>query len=255
MSGYKWRARDPYDVVDEIEDFVKKWAYKNIAIFDDAANVRPERLITICKEVVRRNLGIRLTFPSSVILRYITRDLLYWMKEAGAVGLAIPIEHANEKMRNKIIRKGIDLAQVERVIDWCREMKLLTVANFVIGMPGETEGTLQELAGYVREMASKIDAASVFIATPFPGTRFYDECIENGYLQDPSKNEFLDFDTYTVLIRTSELTADRLLFHKNAIEQAFLETRGPDFPADYIRKIFRKPDAEGIEFIENVYFR
>jgi anaerobic magnesium-protoporphyrin IX monomethyl ester cyclase len=254
LSGHKWRARDPYKVADEIEDLVSKWHYKTVSLFDDAANVKPERLIILCKEIVKRHLGIRLIFPSSLIIKYITRDLLYWMKQAGAVGLSLPIEHANEYMRNTVIRKRLDLAQVDRVLDWCRELKLITLANFVIGMPGETEETLQELQNYVRRTALRLDAISIYTATPFPGTAFYDKCIAEGLMKDPAKNDFLDFDTYTVHITTSVMTAEILEHHKKLIDKAFIEERGPDFPAALIRKTLRKPDEEGIAYLESAYF-
>jgi len=254
MTGKKWRPRDPFDVVDEIEDFVLRWSYKNVSIFDDASNVDPERLITICKEVVRRKLNIKLSFPSSVIVRFITKELLYWMKQAGAIGLSIPIEHANENMRNKIIKKGVSLDHVERVLDWCRENKLLTFANFVVGMPGETENTLQELVDYVNVMAHKLDGVSAYLATPFPGTQFYDDCIKNRFIVNPERNDFLDYDTYTVHIQTEYLNKETLLDYKKNIEKAFIDARGPDFPAGYIRKIFRKPTSEDIDYLEKIYF-
>jgi magnesium-protoporphyrin IX monomethyl ester (oxidative) cyclase len=255
VSGRRWRPRDPLDVADEIEDLVKRWGYKTVSIFDDAANVRPERLITICQEVVRRALGIRLTFPSSLIIRYITKDLLYWMKQAGAIGLSLPIEHANDFMRNQVIRKNLDLDLVDQVMDWCRQLQLLTVGNFVVGMPGETKHTLQELLDYVKTRGSRLDMVSVYFATPFPGTHFYNECLQKGYLTNPEKNEFLDFDTYSLQIKTPDLSAETLLYYKDAIERALDELRGPDFPAAYIRKIFRRPDHAGIEFLNNVYFK
>lgn len=254
MTGYKWRGREPDDVVDEIEYLAKEWGYETVSIFDDAANVIPERLIKICREVVRRNLRVRLVFPSSLILKHVTKDLLYWMKKAGSVGLSLPIEHSDQVMRNVIMKKSLDLAHVDNVLQWCRELKLLTIGNFVIGMPGENEATLQGLETYVRKIAKRIDAVSVYAATPFPGTRFYRECLESGMLKDPEANEFLDFDTYTVHVSTPEMPIERILFYKNKIESAFREERGDDFPADYIRRVFRKPDAAGLDYLEKCYF-
>jgi len=254
VSGRKWRPRDPYDVADEIQYLVETWGYKTVSIFDDAANVKPDRLVTICREVVNRRLDIRLIFPSSLIVRYITRELLYWMKQAGAVGLSLPIEHANEHMRNQIVRKNLSLEHVDDVMDWCREMQLLTVGNFVIGMPGETEATLEELLDYIKGRGAKLDMVSVYYATPFPGTEFYEQCMDKGYLTEPEKNEFLDFDTYTLHITTGEVSVETLADYKHALERAPIELRGPDFPAKYIRKVFRRPDDEGMAFLNDVYF-
>jgi radical SAM superfamily enzyme YgiQ (UPF0313 family) len=121
-------------------------------------------------------------------------------------------------------------------------------------MPGETEETLKELQDYIRRAALRLDAVSIYTATPFPGTPFYEKCIKEGLMKDPAKNDFLDFDTYTVHVTTSAMTAESLNHHKKLMEKAFLEERGPEFPAAMIRKILRKPDEEGIAYLESVYF-
>ena len=254
-AGLKWRPRDPYDVVDEIEDLVSKWGYRTISIFDDAANVNTERLIKICQEIVNRNINVRITFPGSLILRFVTKELLFWMKQAGTVALSLPIEHANTYMRNQVIKKGLKDEQIDRVLFWCRELHILTVAHFVIGMPGETEDSLKEIVQYVKDNASRLDAVSVYFATPFPSTEFYDTCIKKGLLKDEEFNDFLDFDTYTVHIKEYEDSEQVLIRYKKMINDTFMSVKGPDFPADRIRCIMRKPDEDGLDYLHNIYFK
>jgi len=255
LSGRKWRTRDPINIVDEIEDFVTKWGYKTVSIFDDACNIVPQRLIKICQEVINRKLKIKLTFPGGLVTRYITKDLLYWMKQAGAVSLTVPIEHANGYMRNSIIRKNLDSRKIFQVLNWCREFKLLALVNFVLGMPGETEESLQDIVTFVKENAHYIDALSVYIATPFPGTPFFNTSIEKGYLVEADKNDFLDFDTYTAHIDTPIMSRMMVAEYRKIIEQTFVATRGKHFPVGYIRKAIRKPNKETIDYINNVYFK
>ncbi|WP_243358640.1 B12-binding domain-containing radical SAM protein [Fundidesulfovibrio terrae] len=255
MSGKKWRGRDPLDVADEIEHVVTDLGYKTVSIFDDAANVVPERLATICREVVRRKLDVRLTFPSSLIMNQITRELLECMKDSGAIGLSLSIEHASEHMRNTVMRKNLNLEHVDRVITWCKDLGLLTLGNFVIGMPGETHESLDELAQYLGGRGSRLDLASVYVATPFPGTPFYEQCLGAGLIKSPEKKEFLDFDTYEAHILLDTMTQESLFEHKAAIEAAFQAAKGEAHPAGRLRKIFRKPDNEGVRFLETEYFK
>jgi len=254
-QGYKWRRREPKDVCDEIEDCVVRWGYKTISIFDDACNVSPDRLIEICREVVKRKLDVRLTFPSGLIIRYITKDVLYWMKQAGAVSLSLPVEHSNDRIRNKVIVKDLTIDKVIQVLDWCRELKLLSIVNFVLGMPGETEETIKDIEEFIKENAYRIDSLSIYLATPFPGTKFFADCLKNNYLKSPKKNDFLDFDCYSPHIETGTMTRERVLEHKRRIEKLFIELKGPDFPSEFIRKAIRKPDAATKDYVENVYFR
>lgn len=253
-AGGKWRARNPIDVADEIESLVAT-GYKTIALFDDASNVQPERIIQMCQEVLRRKLDVRLTFPGGLIINYITRDLLYWMKQAGAISLSLPVEHVNQYMRNTIIKKKLKMEKIQDVLNWCRELKILALVNFVVGMPGETEESLKEIVDFVKSNANRFDSLSAYIATPFPGTQLYTDCINQGLLVDPGKNDFLDFDLYTAHVTTKSIPFEVVAAYKTIIEQTFIESRGKDFPSQYIRKAIRKPDEETTNYIENVYFK
>lgn len=255
VHGRRWMFRSPLSVVDEMEVISKEFGYKTITVWDDAFNVQPKRVIEICKEIVRRNLDIFLVISCSVLLNLLTRESLYWMKKAGAVSIALPFEHTDETIRNKIIGKKISDIHFDNVLGWCRELEILTIIYFVIGIPGETEASLSNMAEYVRRNAQKMDAISTHIVTPFPATQFYDECIANGYLKDPQKNGFLDFDGYEGLLNTPEMPASRVNEYNQIINNAFSAARGPGFPAQLVRVAIRKPNAEAVKFINDVYFR
>lgn len=253
-SGKKWRYRNPDDVVDEIFYLVNRWGYENVCVFDDAANIIPERLLHICRRVAEKHLNMRLVFPSSLIVEYLTRDLLYWMKKAGTVFLSVPLEHPNDYMRNQVIGKRLDMKHFFRAIEACREHKILTMMNLVIGMPGETEETIEEVKEFVRLHAHQLDALSLTTATAFPGTKFYDHCVEKGYLVNPEKNEFLDYDTYTAHIETATMSAERIEQHKNDINNLFIEMKGDQYDEKYIRTSMRKPTADSLRYLEEHYF-
>ncbi len=254
ISGKKWRGRSPVDVADEVEYVVKRLGYKSVAFYDDAANVISERLVLICEEIARRKLDFRLTIPSGLIIKYITEELLLGLKKLGVIGIALSIEHSDEQMRNNVIKKKVSMEKIEKVIDLCEKHKLLALGNFVIGMPGETETTLQRLLTFIREKSKKFSNISVFVATPFPGTEFYNQCLANGLIEDPAKNDFLDLDTYTPSISLKGLPLDTLLQYKNEMERTFQMVRGPDYPSERIREIFRKPNDKGARYVEKCYF-
>lgn len=254
-QGYGWRSRSPMKVVDEIEILNKTYGYKTISFFDDAFNVDAERVIMICQEIVNRNIKVRLVVPGGLIVKRLTSDVLSWLKKAGCTAVSLPFEHADENMRNKIIRKGLKGNLFEDVLQWCREFDLLALVNFVIGMPGETEESLKVIKEYVRNNAFKMDAVQVLIATPFPGTAFYEDCIKNNYIANPEKNDFLDFDLYGCLIDTPTLRQERVDEYKKIIENSFSEARGGHFDETFMRRAIRKPTKETEEYIKNTYFR
>lgn len=254
-QGHRWRSRTPKNVADEIELIVKTWGYKVISFFDDAFNIDPERVIEICKEIVSRKLGINILVPSSLMIKHITRDTLYWLKKAGCIAISLPFEHSDEQIRNTIINKGLTLEKFDEVLKWCNEIGLLALVNFVIGLPGETEQSLISLKEYVRDNYFKMDAVAIYIGTPFPGTAFYDECLAKGYLVEPDKNEYLDFDLYDCLINTPDLRAEKVLSYKRLIEDTFSDLRGRICDHGLVRRAIRKPDHASVEYVETVYLK
>lgn len=254
IRNRKWMHRSPQNVVDEIQTLVEKFGYKNITIFDDAFNIQAKRSIEICQEIVRRKLDIHIIIPSSLIISILTKEVIHWLAKAGCVALALPFEHIDEKIRNTVIKKRLSSAHFENVLRWCREENILTVVNFVIGMPGESEETLKSVVRYVKDSAWKMDALSIYIATPFPGTDFHDDLVEKGYLKNADKNRFIEFDLYECTFNTPWASAELVNQYKEKINQAFIDARGELFDNEKIRMGIRRPTAEIVRWLHSEYF-
>ena len=85
--------------------------------------------------------------------------------------------------------------------------------TFMLGLPGETRETIRKTIDF----ALKIDPYSLqfSIATPFPGSRYFEILDEKGYIL--SKN-WQDYDGYSkAVIRTENLTQHDL---ENALKDA-----------------------------------
>ena len=57
----------------------------------------------------------------------------------------------------------------------------MTIANVVLGFPGETEQTARETIRFVKELNP--DDVGFYVATPYPGTPMYEEVIKKGWLR------------------------------------------------------------------------
>jgi len=55
---------------------------------------------------------------------------------------------------------------------------------FVLGLPGETRETIESSIRLACEMDP--DTIQVSLATPYPGTKFYDLCVKEGYVNPQS---------------------------------------------------------------------
>ena len=84
------------------------------------------------------------------------------------------------------IKKGVSK---EQAIQFTRYQKLgLSIHGaFIMGLPGETRETIRETI----EFAKMLDLNSIqaSLASPYPGTEFYDLCKEHGWI---SSDAFID---------------------------------------------------------------
>jgi radical SAM superfamily enzyme YgiQ (UPF0313 family) len=69
-----------------------------------------------------------------------------------------------------------------RFMRWCKELGITVHGTFMVGLPGETKASIEASMRF----ACKLDphTIQVSLASPYPGTEFYDLCREKGYLVD-----------------------------------------------------------------------
>lgn len=182
FSGRSMRCRSPQNVVAEV-----KWIIENIPgtkeiSFDDdtfTANINHAR------EVARliKPLGISWTINARANCDLETLKL---MREAGLRHVVVGYETGNDGIL-KNIKKGVTKEQAIRFTRDCQKLGLSIHGAFIMGLPGESRATITETI----EFAKMLDLNSIqaSIASPYPGTEFYDLCIENNWLASDS---FLD---------------------------------------------------------------
>ena len=89
-----------------------------------------------------------------------------------------------------LIKKGITIEQAKRFTKNAKKAGLLVHGDFIIGLPGETHETAQATLDYINEI--KPDIIQVAVATPIPGTAFYDYVKKNGYLLIDDMSESIE---------------------------------------------------------------
>jgi len=211
LFGKKFRARSPKNVVDEIEQFKETYKTPYVEIIDDTFMLDKKRAEAICKELVDRKLDVTWACSSRVDL--LTQHLMAKLKKAGCGLLYYGAESGAQRVLN-LMKKGIKLEQTIRVSRWSKELKLQTIASFVIGLLEETWSEAIETIQFAKKLDP--DYVQFSIATPFPGTELYDTAKRERLLLTE------DWSEYTVLkpvMRTRELSTEQL---RKLIKKAYL---------------------------------
>lgn len=191
LMGKKHRVRSVNNIVDELEYIAKELPeIKEIFIEDDTFTIGKDRIREICSEIGKRELDITWSCNARANLDYESMKL---MKKAGCRLLDVGYESGNDDIL-KNIKKGIKTSDSRRFTADAKKARLMILADFIFGMPGETKDTAEQTIRFVKQIKPNIVQFS--IATPIPGTDFYDFVRDNGYLLVDDVEKSLDEDGF-----------------------------------------------------------
>jgi radical SAM superfamily enzyme YgiQ (UPF0313 family) len=166
MGGARIRRRNPVQVVDELE-YLNTLNFRQINIADDLFTANPHHCLAVCDEIIRRKLKVNWT--SFARVDTVSEEILLKMKSAGCTAVSFGIESANAQIL-KNIKKGITIKQVVAAVKLCTRVGITPYASFILGLPGETPGTLKETLDFSRELKDLGLSSGFHLLAPFPGT-------------------------------------------------------------------------------------
>lgn len=212
------RFRNPKLVVDEIEECYNKL---NVGIFgfsDDTLTVKKEHITEICNEILKRKLDI--SWIAQARVNTVDKEMLQLMKKAGCSAVHYGYESGSQTILDNI-KKGITLQQSIDATKITKEVGLKIHGYFMIGNPGETIETAKQTINFAKKLDP--DTAQFTIATPFPGTEFYQMFLNKGR----SLEEFKDYTFYSnIVFMPDNMTKEQLLkLHKQAYKEFYLRPK------------------------------
>ncbi len=230
--GRKFRGHSPEYVLAELEDLKKTYGITHLLFEDDNLTYDPVRSTHIFQGMIEARMDFTWDTPNGVALWRLDEPLIRLMKAAGCNRLFIAIESGVQDTLFKLVRKPLRLDQAEALIAVCRSLRLPTTAFFVIGFPGETVAAITESLAYAERLPT--NTVAIMIATPYPGTPLYDQCVKMGYLVK-------DFDVNRLYTRVGQISTPdftpELLFRLITRTQV---RRAWRFPLSTGGRLFRK---------------
>ena len=174
LKKTQWRMRTPKNVVDEMEECCRNFDIKEIDFYDSSFTFDKQRVLAICEEIRRRKLDVAWSVRTRVDC--IDKEILRALSKSGCVRLMYGIESADEGIL-KILRKGIKIERIRKVIKWTKEYRLEALGFFIIGSPGETKETAMATIRLAQELP--LDWVQFAKMTPFPSTELYQMLMED----------------------------------------------------------------------------
>jgi radical SAM superfamily enzyme YgiQ (UPF0313 family) len=191
--GPTMRLRSPEKLVEEILALGSLGVH-NIHMYADLFTVNREQVMGVCRGLLDAGVRVRWTCNSRV--DFVDREMLDLMARAGCYYIAWGLESGNKDILAHA-RKGVDPDRARQSLAWARAAGIRNWGYFIIGLPGETVGTIRETIAFAKSLP--LDIALFHIAAPYPGTPFFFEVVRNGWLRPGVRWEEVDMDESTVL--------------------------------------------------------
>ncbi|MEE8390616.1 MAG: radical SAM protein [Anaerolineae bacterium] len=201
--GNSIRFRSPENILAELE-LLYRLGVRSVNLYADLFTVSREQVVGLCELIIARGLDMQWTCNSRV--DFVDQEMLHLMEQAGCRWISWGIESGSEKVLKRV-RKGITLEQVRQALLWSKEAGIHNWGYFIIGLPGETEETIQETIRFSKQLP--LDLVLFHIAAPYPGSPLFFEVVEEGWFRPGTRWEQVDMDRSTVLdypnLRAEEL--------------------------------------------------
>lgn len=255
LHGRKVRTMSIERVVADVRRMRDEFGMTVLLLEDDHFFNDKDRAKQILRELAA--LGIRVEFPNGVAVYAIDDEVAELFSKAGVSAVALAVESGSDHVLNNIIRKPLKKRLIQPAVEALRKFNVRSHVFIVIGLPGEQDEhraeTLQML------IDSGFDWVHVYLAMPIFGSRLYDICVENGYIENTNSQDFVA--TKSVIRAPGidpvklEAYAYEMQIRVNFVENHNMKIGRYDVPMSYLKNVVSKyPDhAFGHYFLSKCY--
>lgn len=181
-----FRQRSPRKAIAEIERDAGAYNFRCIAFDDDVMSLNKKWFYEFF-DLYRKNF--RYPFRCNLRVGTVDSDMMRLLKDAGAQGIGVGIEHGNEEFRRKVLKRNISNKQILETFSLCDKYGLTHNDFIMVGFPYENRRLFLDTARLCRKVSAK---GSISIFVPYPGTHLAAVCEANGWL--PGKKKYVERD-------------------------------------------------------------
>ena len=183
--GRKPRRRSVDHIMRELHQDVERFGVRDFMIWAEEFILDKEFVVALADAIIRDRLPIRWVCNSRTDAP--DRRVLKKIRDAGCWNIAYGIESGVQSILDRT-RKGIMLAQTREAVASAREAGLKVTGHVILGLPGETDGTMAETHRFVKGL--NLDYVQYYCAMPYPGSELYDTALKEGWLGAPDWRRF-----------------------------------------------------------------
>ena len=159
VSGAKVRHRSAENIIKEIRECVEKYNITNFVFWSDIFNIDREWTIELCNKIIES--GLKITWSANTRADTADFEMAKIMYDSGCRLVSIGVESGSQYMLDKIGKK-IKTDDVRKTVALFKKAKIRIYNYFVIGLPWETEETVEETIKFAIELNSNFVSCRKF---------------------------------------------------------------------------------------------
>ena len=210
----------------------QRFGIRHINFYDDQFTFNRQRVEDFTRMMIDRPLGI--TYNCAVRAEHIDFDLLRMMKMSGCWMISLGIETGDPNLLAQH-RQNADLEMLADKVMLIKKAGIRTKGLLMMGLPGETEKSIQCSMAYVFSLP--IDDFNLAKFTPFPGSPIYENIHQLGEFEE----DWEKMDCMRFVFVANGMTRERLdeLFIK-FYKSHYMR---PKVWLGYMAMLWRSPDS------------
>jgi radical SAM superfamily enzyme YgiQ (UPF0313 family) len=210
----------------------EKFGIRHINFYDDQFTFNRQRVEAFTAMLIERPLGM--TFNCAVRAEHIDLELLQLMKKAGCWMISLGIETGDEDLLAQH-RQNADLKMLAGKIRLIKQAGIRTKGLLMMGLPGESESSIQKSMDYVFSLP--IDDFNLAKFTPFPGSPIYQNIHALGeFAEDWEKMDCMSFQFVPRGMSRARLEELFIRYYKTHYQR-------PKVLLGYVAMLWKSPDS------------
>jgi len=219
-----YRVRKPELLVEEIRMLIERCKVKEV--FDDTGTFPVGRwLRRFANLMTERGYNEEIRFSSNMRFGALTREDYRLMRKAGFRMLLFGMESASQRTLDRL-NKGVTVEGIIKECRVAREEGLEPHITIMVGYPWETRDDALATLKLARMLMEKGWAVTLqsTVVMPYPGTRLYEEALENEWFRIDPK-DYDRFDMTQPVLNTMDMESEEVMRICDEIYRVFLSPK------------------------------
>lgn len=217
----KTRRRSVDLCIKEIKGVTSKYKLEVIHVWDDLFTSHRKWLQEFLDKYKKE---VSLPFMCTTRSNLCDEKLFKALKDGGCYRVHMSLESGNDFIRNKVMKRNISKAQIERSFGLAHKYGIEVNASSIIGLPFETQEMIEETIGLLGSL--KVESCGVNIFYPYKGTQLRKVCEEYGLLEaDEAQRHAAQERRYSIL-KLPHISTEKLQYYFNNFEVLVRQREG-----------------------------